>query len=107
MKNFIKIWWDRLLIIVGIMAGVYWSYTFASITINQIRLTISGEKAKAKIIRIIERKGAPIIFFEFKIDNKCYKGDRGIFPDDVKVGDSVWITYLPSNPNINQRFKDD
>ena len=66
-----------------------------------------GKTHKAVVTRVVMWKGSPRVRFEFEIDNKKYKGDIGIFPDYVEVGDTFMITYLPSDPSVNQRLGDE
>lgn len=83
---------------------LYLFYFFISLFFNQARLHLCGEKTKAVIIKTYDYKASPGACYEFEVDGIKYEGYRGRFPKEIQRGDSVYITYLPSNPEINMRL---
>lgn len=80
---------------------------FSSIAFNQIRLQLYGEKVKAVVTKIYYYKGGKSSCYEFTINSCKYEGSMGRPPKNIEVGDSMFVTYLPSNPRINMRLGDE
>lgn len=90
--------------IAGIGILICFAYFFANIAFDQIRLQFYGENIKAVVTKIYNYKGRKGICYEFTINGHTYKGSRGRPPLDIEVGDSMYVKYLPSNPQINMKL---
>ena len=96
-----------LFAIAGISGLIYFAYFYASIAFNQIRLQFYGENIKAVVTKVYNYKGRKGVCYEFTINGHTYKGSRGRPSNDIEIGDSMYVTYLPSNPQINMKFGDE
>jgi len=54
---------------------------------------------KAKIVRKSTYKGWTLTV-EYSINNKKYRESDGVTSNSLKVGDSIWIKYSKSNPDL-------
>lgn len=76
-------------------------FHFCSSITTQLRLKIYGEKTKAVVKKVWIYKAYPHALYEFEVNGIRYQGSKGDFPIDVAVNDSISITYLCDNPDIN------
>lgn len=85
---------------------LYLFYFYISIFFNQARLHLYGEKTKGVVTKVWIHKAYTCASYEFEVNGIKYQGDFGKCPDDAAVGDTVSISFLPSNPEYNMIIKE-
>ena len=105
MKNF-KQFKNVFLGIMGCGIICFTLFHFCSTIFTQFRLKLNGEKGTAIVKKVWLYKAYPHAMYEFEVNGKLYYGDKGDFPIDVAVNDSICIIFLPSNPEINMASED-
>ena len=73
---------------------------------TQLRLELYGEKTKGVVTKVWINKAYTRASYEFEVNGIMYQGDLGKSPDDAAVGDTVTISFLPSNPKYNMIIKE-
>ncbi len=106
MKKFVKVLKNAFL---GIMGGgvicLVFFYLCSTLT-AQLRLKLYGKKTNAVVRKVWLYKAYPHVLYEFEVDGIKYQGEKGQFPVDIAVNDSIRITFLSNNPEINMALND-
>ena len=93
-------------IILGCCILFYVSFRMLSTLSTQLRLQLNGKKTNAVVKKVWIYKGYPRVVYEFEVNGIKYQGEKGPFPIDIAIDDSISITYLLSNPEINMASED-
>ena len=76
-------------------------FRLCSVLFTQLRLELYGEKTKAVVTKVWINKAYPRACYEFEVNGTKYHGDLGKCSNDIAVGDTVTISFLPNNPECN------
>ena len=72
------------------------------------KLKAEGIMVLGKVNGVFKKRRSQRVYYEFKVDNRIYKGQSNELSDYKKSrkGSSIRVIYLPSNPNINKSHDD-
>jgi len=102
----IKEWFQKIIGYIGIVITIY---VFGRVTVGRLVLPFYGEKTKA-VVTYVGFSGSAHhldVSYEFSVDSVEYEGELGSYADDVSVGDTLTITYLPCYPKITMNLDEE
>ncbi len=89
--------WDWVLIIALISLIVY---KVTVNTVNSYKVAAYGENKVAYVYATKNARGTPYRYYRFEVNERVYKG-FSVSDPGFKIGESIMIVYLPSDPSIN------
>lgn len=93
---------SRLFITIGAIVMCYILYMAGCTLLNNIRLKFYGKMRKAVVTKVINYEGTnSAVNYEFEVNGIVYYKKKVPISGKKVVGDSIFIIYLPYNPEVS------
>lgn len=92
---------NRIVYVIWIAFGLLFLIRGTKRTVENYHLKKEGICVQAVVYHKYQAQHKKVRCYEFRVGEKKYRG-KTITDHKLKVGDSLTIIYLPSNPEINR-----